>query len=304
MSKKLDISLLQNKALQHNGVLLSTEYTDSNTKYLWQCEHGHQWKAVPYHILNHGVWCPTCGGTRKLSLSEMDSLAKEKGFVLLSFPVKFNNKTKLKWSCKNEHIFASRFNDIQTGYGCPYCVGLNKPDISELILHAKSKAGKLITKKYKNCSTPMTWKCEKNHTWEATWHAVKISKTWCPYCNIFRTEHSCKSLFERLLEKQFKKCRIIPFNNSLLELDGYNKELQLAFEYNGEQHYKHINVYHKTKDALKKQKERDLFKLNWCKENNIYLIVIPYTQKKDLESYIKREIEKWQQLQVQYLQQL
>ena len=52
---------------------------------------------------------------------------------------------------------------------------------------------------------------------------------------------------------------------------------QYFIEYDGETHYKYnLHGWH-TEEQLKAQQERDLIKNQWCKENNIPLIRIPYT---------------------------
>ena len=48
-------------------------------------------------------------------------------------------------------------------------------------------------------------------------------------------------------------------------------------EYDGEQHFISRNSGWNTEEGLKKIQERDNFKNQWCKENNIPLIRIPYT---------------------------
>ena len=52
----------------------------------------------------------------------------------------------------------------------------------------------------------------------------------------------------------------------ILELDGYNHKLRLAFEYNGYQHYDYPNVFHKTREEFYKQRERDRLKAELCKK--------------------------------------
>lgn len=53
-------------------------------------------------------------------------------------------------------------------------------------------------------------------------------------------------------------------------------------EYDGETHYKfNLHGWH-NEEQLKAQQERDMIKNQWCKENNIPLIRIPYTHLKDL----------------------
>ena len=53
-------------------------------------------------------------------------------------------------------------------------------------------------------------------------------------------------------------------------------------EYDGETHYQYnLHGWH-NEDQLKAQQERDIIKNQWCKDNNIPLIRIPYTHLKDL----------------------
>lgn len=54
-------------------------------------------------------------------------------------------------------------------------------------------------------------------------------------------------------------------------------------ERNGKQHYEEIPFFHKTEDSFKNQLKRDQNVRNYCKENNIILIEIPYT----LDTYEK-----------------
>jgi hypothetical protein len=111
-----------------------------------------------------------------------------------------------------------------------------------------------------------------------------------------KNERKCREIFEKLYNKpftsqrpNFMKRRI---NNKNLELDGYNHELRIAFEYNGVQHYKYSPLFHKTRDDFNKQLERDIEKRELCKLNNIHLIEIPYTIKYDnLEKYIIGELK-------------
>jgi len=57
------------------------------------------------------------------------------------------------------------------------------------------------------------------------------------------------------------------------EIDGYCEELNLAFEYNGEQHYKEHKIWHREK-TLEDQKKRDAKLKRLCKKSNINLISI------------------------------
>lgn len=65
---------------------------------------------------------------------------------------------------------------------------------------------------------------------------------------------------------------VAPDGKKRMELDFYIKPLNLAFEYNGVQHYHH-DEYHGLSD---KQKVRDKHKMEQCTLAGVTLIVIPY----------------------------
>ncbi|MEO8087881.1 MAG: hypothetical protein ABI763_13740 [Bacteroidota bacterium] len=62
VSKKLrrDIKELHLLAQQKGGKLLSTEYTNSLDKLIWECSKGHQWKTTAVNVMNGNTWCPVC----------------------------------------------------------------------------------------------------------------------------------------------------------------------------------------------------------------------------------------------------
>ena len=72
-------------------------------------------------------------------------------------------------------------------------------------------------------------------------------------------------------QKSFNSC-INPETNYLLRFDFYVNDKYLI-EYDGEQHFKD-----RWYEPLKKVQDRDNIKTQWCKENNIPLIRIPYTK--------------------------
>ena len=76
-------------------------------------------------------------------------------------------------------------------------------------------------------------------------------------------------------------------------MDCYNRDLRLAVEYNGAQHYKYIPYFHRNKEHFVNQKYRDDMKRRICRDQGINLIEVPYTVKiEDIYGFLKRELQR------------
>jgi hypothetical protein len=109
-----------------------------------------------------------------------------------------------------------------------------------------------------------------------------------------KSEKVCRSLFQYFVQRPFYSCH--PSFLGLLQLDGYCKPYELAFEYNGIQHYEFHTYFHKTKREFDKQLERDYRKNQLCQRYGILLITVPhhYTYKtiKPMSNYIYSELRR------------
>lgn len=98
----------------------------------------------------------------------------------------------------------------------------------------------------------------------------------CPKCD------KLKSNGENIICKILTKMNInyleqVSLKDSLQKFDFFLPEQNIAIEYNGKQHYQYIDFFHKNQEGFEKQLERDKNKRQYCIDNNIYLIEIPYT---------------------------
>ena len=75
-----------------------------------------------------------------------------------------------------------------------------------------------------------------------------------------------------ITQKRIDSC-VFPETNRQLVFDFYLPEQNLLIEYDGEQHFHEVRDDRYDFQGLQK---RDVFKNNWCLENNITLIRIPY----------------------------
>ena len=94
---------------------------------------------------------------------------------------------------------------------------------------------------------------------------------------------------EFVTQKRFDTC-VFPKTRRQLVFDFYLPSYNILIEYDGEQHF------HKTKNDrfnFEVIRARDDYKNNWCKENNITLFRIPYTDYEVLDiDYMRRIIQK------------
>ena len=76
-------------------------------------------------------------------------------------------------------------------------------------------------------------------------------------------------------------------------MDDFN----ILIEYDGEGHYKPIRRGHMTEEEaeenLKQIQFRDNIKNEYCKQNNIPLIRIPYWEKDNLEEFLLTNLSKY-----------
>lgn len=68
---------------------------------------------------------------------------------------------------------------------------------------------------------------------------------------------------------------------SVLYLDFYIPSIMLGVEVHGQQHYEYSDFFHKSKADFLKAKARDEDKIDWCKLNNIELIILKYSESED-----------------------
>ena len=88
------------------------------------------------------------------------------------------------------------------------------------------------------------------------------------------SEAYVRQLFECAFGRPFIKVR--PKFLEGLELDGYCEELKMAFEYDGEQHFKFPNWFHKSQEAFEKLQADDA-KKRFCVNSMESSSTVPHT---------------------------
>lgn len=112
-----------------------------------------------------------------------------------------------------------------------------------------------------------------------------------------KSKHHCRA---RKLIKQIFPCNIVleevllkgskTHNNKNLRADFLIPDSNLLVEVHGEQHYEFVGHFYKTQQDMFNAMLRDKIKKEWCENNNIELIILPYNEDDDEWSKrLKRE---------------
>lgn len=143
---------------------------------------------------------------------------------------------------------------------------------------------------YQNCFSKITVECEDGHISTKSIHSA-IHFGGCPKCKSSKGESKIRGILTvnkvRFKEQyRFNDCRFkypLPFDFAVFDDDGGLRHL---IEYDGEQHY----IPYRTEDGLEKLKEtqrNDIIKSDYCANNNINLIRIPYWEFDGIEDILK-----------------
>ncbi len=286
-SRKYTVESLKELAKNQNWTFLSEEYKGGSVKHDFLCENGHKIQKTIEHFLK-GSGCPVCSGKSKLTIEILRAEASLNDWELLTS--NYSGKTEImQFKClkclRQFPLLSSHLRGNKRTKNCPFCSPLRKKTIDEIKNDALKLGFKCLSNEYINISKKLLWKCKYEHKWIATPNDIFNNHSGCPECRYWKNEAKIKFIFENYFGKLFhKKSKLKTLSGTFIELDGYNSELNLAFEYNGIQHYEFIPYFHKNNISnFESQKFRDELKLKYCKDENIDLIVIPYSIVKDDE---------------------
>lgn len=228
----------------------------------------------------------------KYTTKDMHELAKKRGFKFLS--EKYDGIiTKHLWECSQGHTWKAIPNAIKNGNGCKKCAAAQlRSSIKDAHKIAKNRGFEFVSTEYKGMKKKHKWKCIEGHIWETKTSNIKYGNG-CPRCNMLKksmSEEKCRFAFEQLTGKLFPSTR--QKLHGSLELDGYCEELNMAFEYQGEQHYNPQHYFNKKNKSNRTQQDIDKEKRDTCRKENIKLILIPHqldTNKiiKDIQEKLK-----------------
>lgn len=275
---------LSDLCLKVDLILLEKSYLGFEKKHRVICSKGHVTYKT-YRDIKVGTGCKECKGEKignslRKSIEDLKIIEEKANLTLLSTTY-IGARDKVKWKCNTcgyewEAEPYSILGAIKRGTnGCKKCSN-RFFDIDLLNEIIEKKEGRLIEVIQNKNPIQLIVQCKYDHKFTISSSLLKKEK-WCPSCSEYLGEKVCRFYFEEFLGKPFPKIRPKWLRSSfgtLLELDGYNEELKLAFEHNGEQHYSLTTHYITDPNVLEKRFELDKQKMDLCQKNKICLIII------------------------------
>ena len=270
--EKYNICDLKDHADKKGGECLSTEYSNNKQKYKWKCNCGNEWEAA-WMDVKAGGWCMKCAAVKRgkekraYTIVDLQEYAKNKGGECLSIAYK-SSISNYVWKCSKDHIFETKWAYIlHTNSWCPKCSGSIKKTIEEVRSFVESQSGYLISDTYVNCLEKLEVKCNKNHQWKVSWHALSQGR-WCPKCSNSGTSRTEQEIIEII--KLYNYEVVESYKPNFLKgkhLDIFISDLKLSIEYCG--------LYWHSEDSPEpRDKNYHNTKRLLCEQNGIRLITV------------------------------
>jgi len=268
-----------------------TNYVNSESDVCIVCpEHGEFYQKANSHMIGYG--CSKCGGNF-MDLDTFIEKSKEKHNNKFTYEnVDYiNSIIKVDITCPIHGEFWQTPNSHLDGKGCPKCSGSYMDynyfiEKTKLIHRDKYDYSKV---EYKGTNIKVKIICPiHGEFWQTPHNHLKGQG--CPKCNeskgekiVNQTLTNFKLKFIR--EHKFDDCRY----KYSLPFDFYIPKYNTCIEYDGEQHYKQVDRFGGI-EGFESIQRNDKIKTQYCLDNNIKLIRIPYTEFNNIEEILNKEI--------------
>lgn len=286
-------------------------YINYDTPILCRCrEHNYKWKGLP-SILLKGGGCKYCASEKRILARRKTTEKFKTEMQIVNSNIEIigeytGSHNYIECRCKLHNIKWKSYacNLLNKSATCPKCskehlIKSQNLGIDEFMNRLNKNYPHIqIRGDYINKNTLLKFYCNLHDCEFKTTPANFLYKhgRGCPYCNISSGEYLMDKTLLKLgfdIKTQYilKNCK---YKNPL-RFDAFDIENNIAFEFQGRQHYEPVN-FGGVDDNIalieyKKNKIRDEIKRTYCKNNNIFLLTIPYWEQDNMENYIKEVLK-------------
>ena len=255
--------------------------------------HGEFSQITRNHLQGQG--CPKCGGSVKSNTEEFIEKTKLIHGDLYDYS-KSEYITAIKEVdiiCKTHGIFRQTPNNHLSGQGCPKCGGYIKLTNEEFIKRAINIHGNLYNYDkvdYKDIFSKVIITCKKHGDFIQTACDHINNGSGCQMCNYSKGEKLISNFLKEnninfIPQKKFDGCK----SKKKLPFDFYLPDYNMCIEYDGKQHFE-VREFFGGLEAFEITKAHDKIKTDYCINNNITLIRIPYFEYNVIEELLTNKI--------------
>lgn len=255
------------------------------------------------------ICCPDCYyENNRISQTKTNEKFKEEAKAIinnnlsLDKTIYVNSKSKIIVTCNIHGDFPIFAQNILVGQGCPKCCtkGSNNYDNNIFIKRSKEVHGNRYDYNkinYVNNYTKIEILCSKHGAfWQIPHQHWKGGG--CPKCSNSKGEEKIRVFLENNniqfeYQKSFDNCRSNKTNRKLF-FDFYMCDINFIIEFDGEQHFKPVRLkkmpLSNTIINFERIKNSDQIKNQYCKDNGINLLRIPYTDFTRIEKILSETL--------------
>ena len=267
------------------GTLLSP-YIKSGDKVKIRCVKGHIFLSRP-HKINAGTWCKKCANLCPEQARErFMAIVEARGGIVVGEYVKSYQKVTI--ICELNHRFEKiPSNVITCGTWCRKCSNTCPIQAKENFELLINKRNATMVGTYINCKTKVHIKCENNHDFYIA-HCNTAKGSWCPSCGKNGSEGE-RRIRHHLTNFNIKfreqvTCDWLPRSKYDFLIIHNNKTFLLEFD--GRQHFKHIEFFHPTPEIYEGKRQIDVLKTAEALNHGHHFIRIAHTDMLDIGEII------------------
>lgn len=244
---------------------------------------------------------------RKLTIEDIKEKIKNTELTLLSTEYK-GKKHKLKFRCSCGEEFYSSWDSINVSKKtcCNSCsakklrkkFAKSNNEFEQDLLSILGEEYKLISDYINNKTKIRILHTTCGEVWEVRPDVITHQKSSCPFCSrhakmsrgeLLIREYLLNNNIEFIEQYRIEECKNIktlPFDFAIME----KERLKLLIEFDGQQHYQPKSFGGSTEQAeeeFKRTQANDKIKTQYCLDNDITLIRIPYWEIDNIDKILK-----------------
>jgi uncharacterized protein YecE (DUF72 family) len=281
---------LNKKLIKINASLIEPFiYKNNNSIVKFKCNiDGHKRELTYHSFVYNDNGCPRCSNRIVYIEEALDNVNRRLKEINASLREPFvykTNKSKIKLKCNVDgHKWAPKYSNlVNNNEGCAKCAGvlkLTQEEAEKNVLNQCKIMNYELVEPFiysGTASTKLLLKCNDcGCIWPVNYNNFLSIKSGCPRCAASKGEREIENILKEknisyIAEKTFNECKYI----NCLKFDFYLTEMNKCIEFDGIQHFESFDFFG-GEEGLKELQKRDKIKNQYCKNNNIDLIRIPY----------------------------